>query len=101
MTDAQLAELRQKLGEEVDTLPWAEILKHNPKVVQNAVLISDALDFLDTAMALARDDSSFVENAIKKAQITRPHLAELSEWHENPPVFRVLVVQPFVLLQKI
>ena len=93
-------DLRTELLEQVQNADWAAI---RPHLARDAViLVAPELDFLDTAVAVARDDKTLVQAWIAQAQLAKPSREQLAVWEKTPEMpFRFVIVAPFVLIQRV
>ena len=95
MNDKSLTdELKDRLG-----LVFASDLKHH---IERGVVIvvSPTLDLLKTAVAVAEDDATSVQQWISEKLISHPTNEEVKSWDKQPQLqFLSVVVRPYVLAQ--
>ncbi len=79
---------------------WRELRIH----LRRDALVTAAgeLDLVTIATAVAADDTSQVEAWIAAGQLTKPTAAALDAWEKalDKP-FRMLIVQPYILVQEV
>lgn len=90
-------ELRQKLEAEVDIAPWSALVRHF--AFGRVYIVRSPWDLIDAALALHRDASGIVKEAIQQKRLERPTDEEVKGWVATDATFDVLVISPFVLIQ--
>ncbi|MCM8536496.1 MAG: DUF2288 family protein [Lentisphaeraceae bacterium] len=96
MTDSK-KQLTEKLTKDLDVTDWKSL--HHHFVRDNLFLVHETLDFVDACVDVAQDNQSLVNNYIQEGQIRRPDGLEVEKWHKEKPLFKCLVVSPFVFIQ--
>jgi len=94
-----VSELREKLAGEVLKARWQDLAPHHAR---GALVVADgAVDLLDVAIALARDDQEAVVGWLGTGQLHKvaPPVAERWATESEPPWFQAVIVQPFVVAQ--
>ncbi|MBW2510326.1 MAG: DUF2288 domain-containing protein [Deltaproteobacteria bacterium] len=95
MTD----ELRERLANDVHRVDWRPLAPHAKR--GGLVLVDVALDLVEVAVAVARDDSENVRRWMNAGQLLRPTSAQLERWKdETQDRFTAVIVQPYVLAQR-
>lgn len=89
--------LKEKLTKDVDIADWNML--HFHFVRNNLFIIHDTLDFVDTCVSVAKNEQGTVDRYIKEELIKRPDGLEVEKWHKEKPIFKCLVVSPFVFVQ--
>lgn len=94
-------DLKEKLKTEIEEADWSMLKPHYEK--DSVVLVSEKLDLLDVGVAVAQDKSQIVglwlqDKLIEK--LTPQHAAEFN-MNEYKKAFRFIIIQPFVLIQKL
>jgi hypothetical protein len=93
------ADLRGKLASERIPTTWRDLdaSGHLP----NLVLVDGDLDLVDAGVALAENDVARVRGWLAAGRLRRPTAAELEAWCADPDaLFELLIVRPFVLVQR-
>jgi hypothetical protein len=90
--------LKEKLTKETDVSNWQML--HHHYVRNSLFLISPHLDFIDTCVAIAKNNEGVVDAYIKEELIKRPDGYEVETWHKEKPLFKCLVISPFVFIQE-
>lgn len=95
-----MGEARKKLAEEVGTAPWSLL---DPHFRRDALFLVDPqLELLDVAVAAAEDRTAEVRGWIEEGRLSRPSAEQSQAWaDEEGAMFRFVIVQPFVLAQRI
>ena len=94
-------DLKKKLREEIEVCSWSLLDQHYQR---GAVFhISQELDLVEVAVAVALDNVDTVKTWKEAGDFQTPDDYDVNKWQENPDdkVFKFLIVQPFVLIQKI
>jgi len=88
--------VRDKLAGERAVTDWRSLGPHHTR--QALYLVSDGLDLLDAAEAVARDDAGTVSGWLARGRLSRPSEDQVAAWAADPDApFEFLIVQPFVL----
>jgi hypothetical protein len=91
-------DLRNKLRSEVLPATWGELVL--PFARGALLLAAPALDLLDVAEAIARDDRSRVEAWLSQGTLARASDADAARFVAEPSQrFQFVIVQPWVLAQ--
>ena len=79
---------------------WRELKIH---LQRDAIItVSTTLDIITVAEAVANDNKAAVAEWIENSQLGKPTEDQLKSWEENQEKsFRMLIVQPFILIQDI
>jgi len=90
---------RAKLAAEIDLVPWRELRSH--ALADRVFLVGPDLELLDVAVAVACDAAGEVAAWTRGGDLARPSQEQMTAWEETPaPVFRCVIVAPFVLVQR-
>ncbi len=94
-----VGDLREKMKSDLEVAEW-ELLK--PHLERDAlIIVSEELDLVDVATAVAEGRLKSVEQWMQKNLMTKPTAAQLHAWEQNPNTpFSFLIVQPWVLIQQ-
>jgi len=94
----EMSTLTDRLQQDLAEVPWRDLRRH---VQRDAViLVSSGLDLVTTAVAVAGDDSRLIRSWIASGQMAKPTSAQLATWEQQmDKPFRMLIVQPFILVQ--
>ena len=91
--------LRDKLTKELETVEWAAIVPHFER--GGVVEIDQSLNLVDVGIAMANDNSEIVSAWLKDGLMTQPDEAKTQIWKSEKTTFQFLIVQPYVLIQKV
>jgi hypothetical protein len=92
--------IKNQLLEELAEVEWSDLIPHAQR--DAIILVSDALNLIEVAEAIASDNVQLVQNWIATKLIEKPSQEQLSNWNSLPTsLFNTLIVQPFVLIQSI
>lgn len=90
--------LQEKMHLETAQISWRELQRF---FAQGKVLWVDArLDLVQTAIALAEDNTSALEPLIAQQQLEAPDNDQARRWYESDAVLWSVVVAPYVLVQE-
>lgn len=89
--------LRLKLNSETARLHWHELLRHFAAGL--VVLVDDALDLIEVAVAFTNDDSSAVQQWLQAGQVAKASDAQAAAWLEADARMWTVVVRPWILVQ--
>jgi hypothetical protein len=92
--------LREKLESECFDIVWRELRPHAAR--DGLFVLEPELGLVNTALAIAEDRTAEVHAWLAAAKLRRPTAAQLEAWEQDPEQrFRAVIVQPFVLAEKI
>ena len=92
--------IKNQLLEELAEVEWSDLIPHAQR--DAIILVSDSLNLIEVAEAIASDNVQLVQNWIATKLIEKPSQEQLSNWNSLPTsLFNTLIVQPFVLIQSI
>ena len=95
-----MSEMVEKFKQDLAEVCWKDLRIH---LQRDAIIIVAAeLDLVDVATVVAKDDKVKVANWIGEGQLVKPTAEQINAWEsalEKP--FRVLIVQPFILVQMV
>lgn len=93
-------ELRRKLQAELDTVDWQALRAQLRR--DSVIHVAPELDLVEVAWSVAKDRSTEVADWVAAGQLRKPGQEELTAWERQPEKpFRVLIVAPYVLIQKV
>jgi len=79
---------------------WRELKIHLQR--DSVIIFSAEIDLIEAAVAVADDDKNRVESWLAAGQLGKPTDQQLKGWEgEADKLFRMLIVQPFILIQEI
>jgi len=95
-----MAEMVESFKRDLAEVSWRELKIH---LKRDAIIVVAAeLDLIDVAVAVANDDKSLVEVWIGENQLGKPTEEQLKSWEEESEYrFKMLIVQPFILVQNV
>lgn len=87
------------LHEESGELAWRELLPHFARGA--VVRVAPGLDLIAVAEAFREDDSARVGSWMRSGAVARASDDDARRWTRVEPVFRAIVVAPWVLAQEL
>jgi hypothetical protein len=90
------SEKLEKYSGEVD---WAYLRPHFE--AGNLIYVDPCLDLKATGLAFANDDQAQVQAWLEAGDIVQPCELHAEHWAEADPVFRAMIVRPFILAQPV
>lgn len=92
-------ELRAHLANEIHRVDWKPLAPHARR--GGLILVDAQLDLVDVALAVALDDSASVREWMERRQLAKPAEAQIDSWQDDTEErFTILIVQPYVLVQR-
>ena len=89
--------LHDKLVRETARIAWSELQTY---FATGAVIyVSDALDLIDVAMCISKDDKAAVEQWLQTRQLGKMSDDLAAEWLETDETVWSVVVSPWILVQ--
>lgn len=100
MTDDISPELieRYKLNSETGRLRWAELARYFAS--GHLVLADEALDLVDVALQLSRDNARQTKTWVGSGMLTVVSDQQALEFHQTDQEFWAIVVRPWVVVQR-
>ena len=95
-----MSEVAERFSRDLAEVCWRDLRIHLQRDV--VILVAADLDLVAAATAVASDDKGRIENWIAQNMVAKPSREQIALWetHLDKP-FRMLIVQPFILLQEI
>jgi len=95
-----MSEMLDKFKQDLAEVPWKDLRIH---LQRDAIIIVAAeLDLVAVAVAVAEDNKNEVEGWIGAGQLVKASTEQVEAWEkELDKPFRVLIVQPFILVQMV
>ena len=79
---------------------WSLIRVHLKR--DAVIVVSNSLDLMTTAKAVAENDVATVQHWLEKQLLAKPTSAQQKEWDQRPSKrFLSIIVQPYVLIQEL
>jgi hypothetical protein len=97
LTDREL--LRAKLNLETAQLGWKELERHFAR--GDVIRVAVGVDLIDAALLIAENNAAEVQTWLADGRIARADLHDAEGWHVRQPMFWVVVVAPWVLVQEV
>ena len=72
----------------------------NQDQFNSLIYVSDELDLVDVAIAVANDDKASVEQWMQINQVSVANDAQAKRWHAEDATLWAVVIRPFVLVQE-
>ncbi len=90
--------LRLKLNRETARMHWHELLRYFASGL--VVVVDDALDLIEVAVAFSEDDKTSVERWLTTQQVAKATDAQAEAWLAQDPQLWTVVVRPWILVQR-
>lgn len=98
MNDIPNAELLRDIHQQTAIIAWKELQRF---FAQGRVLLLDeALDLVEVAVAMSEDSSSFLEPMIEDGSLKHPSNEQARAWYQQDTDLWSVVVAPYVLVQE-
>lgn len=94
-----MSDLRTQLSEDLSIVSWAHLRPHHER--DALVLVDDALDLVDVAVALAKDDTQSVAAWMHTKLVRRSAPDDDARWTRQGATFQFLIVRPWVLAREL
>ena len=93
-----MSEMVESFKRDIAEVNWRELKIHLKR--DAIIVVSAELDLVDVGVAVADDDKVLVETWITASQLEKPTEKQLESWEqESAQRFRMLIVQPYILIQ--
>ncbi|MEM1009431.1 MAG: DUF2288 domain-containing protein [Myxococcota bacterium] len=89
--------LARKLGQEKLEVAWDALLPHAERDI--LFVLDRSLDLVDVGVTMAMNQTQAIQEWMEKGQFVRPSNLQKQQWTAENPLFWMLIVQPFVLIQ--
>ncbi|MFP5418877.1 MAG: DUF2288 domain-containing protein [Gammaproteobacteria bacterium] len=90
--------LRAKLNLETAQLAWPDLERHFAR--GDVVKVALGTDLIDAALHLAENKTDVVQAWLADGRMARAEMGDAEDWHARQPMFWVVVVAPWVLVQE-
>jgi hypothetical protein len=95
-----MSEIIESFKRDLAEANWRELQIHLRR--DAIIVVSSTLDLVETAVAVAADDKILIESWIASGQLVKPTENQLESWEaEQDKLFKMLIVQPFILIQEV
>lgn len=95
-----MAELIESFKHDLAEVCWRELRIHLQR--DAIIFVSAGLDLVAVAVAVAEDDKGCVAQWISTGEVGKPDKDQLASWESDlDRPFRMLIVQPFILIQEV
>ncbi|MBL1260321.1 MAG: DUF2288 domain-containing protein [Thiotrichaceae bacterium] len=91
--------LRAKLVAETGKMEWHELERHFARGA--VVAVNPGIDLIDVALTMANDDKAGLEKWFDAGTVRRAETADAAAWVKSQPLFWVVVILPWVVIQEI
>ena len=93
-----MSEMVESFKRDQAEVSWRELKIHLQR--DSIIVVAEELDLIAVAVAVADDDKTLVEAWIGEEQLGKPTEEQLKSWEEESDNrFKMLIVQPFILIQ--
>jgi hypothetical protein len=94
-----MAASRDDLHEQIEDVEWHWLKPHLER--DALIVVQKVIDLVEAAARIAEDDTAIVSAWIAAGHLGKPSAEEIDSFNAEPTHrFRMLVVQPWVLIQK-
>ena len=92
--------LREELEQALEQTEWNALIPHSQR--DGIVVVANPLPLVEVGLKIAQDDSVMLERWLQQGLVTKPTPIQLESWNSEPKrKFKILIVQPYVLVQEI
>ncbi|PLY04086.1 MAG: DUF2288 domain-containing protein [Desulfuromonas sp.] len=93
-----MSQIRESLQRDLAEVCWRDLRIHLQR--DAVIIVAPEIDIIDAGVAVAGDDKFLVERWVSAGQVAKPSKEQLESWeNELDKPFRMLIVQPFILIQ--
>jgi hypothetical protein len=98
--ERMMSNIVEQFKKDLAEVTWRDLRVH---LQREAIITVDAgLDLIVVAAAVAGDVSQQVQQWLEQGQLGKPSEEQLENWErEQDTLFRLLIVQPFILVQDV
>lgn len=89
---------RDELAQEQGCLTWSELERHFARGV--VVVVDPALNLLDVAEAMVRDDRQLFSNWMSQGLVFQAQDTHARAWQASSQILEAIVVAPWVLVSE-
>lgn len=90
---------REELALSVDEVEWNFLRAHLER--GGLILVDDTLNLVETALKVASDETTPIEEWITSGKICKPSEKQIQAWNEDSQKrFTMLIISPYVLIQE-
>ena len=95
-----MSELVDRFARDLAEVSWRDLRIH---LQRDAIItLTKDLSLIEVAMAVAKDQKSQVESWVTAGKLSKPSELDVQTWEgELDKPFRMLIVQPFILIQAV
>ena len=90
--------LRAKLNLETAQLAWSELERHFAR--GDVIKVAPGMDLVDAALQVAENNAATVQQWLADGRLAKAEMSDAEDWHARQPMFWVVVVAPWVLIQE-
>ncbi len=95
-----MSEMIESFKRDLAEVNWRELKIHLQR--DAIIVVALGLDLVEVAVAVADDDKNSVEAWLAAEELWKPTEKQLETWEQDEDrSFRMLIVQPFILIQDI
>lgn len=95
-----MSEIIERFKQDLAVVPWKDLRIHLQR--DAIIIVADELELVSVAVAVSADDKAKVEGWIAGGQLVKPTAEQIESWEtELEKPFRLLIVQPFILVQMV
>ena len=91
--------LRAKLNLETAQLAWPELERHFAR--GDVIKVAPGMDLVDAALHVAENNAATVQQWLADGRLAKAEMSDAEDWHARQPMFWVVVVAPWVLIQEV
>ena len=95
-----MSKIRDSFQQDLAAVAWRELRIHLQR--DAIIVVGPSLDLIDTAVAVADDDTNRVQEWMTDGLIGKPEKEQLEVWEADlDRSFQMLIVQPYILIQSV
>jgi len=100
MSESNEKSLYENLAEQIETAHWKLLEEHHKRGA--LINVSESLDLVQVGVDVAEDNVESIRQLMSDGQIGRPTDGQVESWDKEEELsFKFLILQPYVLCQKI
>ncbi len=91
----------EEMSRTIDEAKWEWLRPHLQRDV--LILVTPEIELVDAGQALAKDNTSLIQEMITVGRLSKPTPSQISVWDgsSNEQKFLMLIVSPYILIQEI
>ena len=95
-----MSEIVDQFKKDLADVTWRDLRIHLQR--GSIIIVNDRLDLVAVAVAVAEDQKAPVEDWVAAGDLIKPSVEQIEAWETQlDKPFRMLIVQPFILVQMV